>query len=213
MKDGNNAQDSNQLGKGEFGVLLLVLLGVSGFLGFMSSGFEETQFATGAGDRALTALGTLFIIALFVERAQQVYISAWRKLGREQIEDKISRLQEKIAEESDPQNGSDFREELAELKRGLLEYRHRTRQLAFLGGITLGILISLAGPRILAEVVVVYGPMGAWQAPIFNGMDILITGGLIGGGSDGIHKLVTLITDFLDKTRERTRSAPKNQEG
>lgn len=71
----------SQLGKGEFGVLLLALLGVIGLLGFLSRGFEETQFATGAGDKALTTLGTLFIIALFVERTQQVYISAWRKLG------------------------------------------------------------------------------------------------------------------------------------
>ena len=50
--------------------------------------------------------------------------------------------------------------------------------------------------------------MGAWQATVFNGMDILITGGLIGGGSEGIYKLVTLITDFLDTTRAKT----KNQE-
>ena len=75
MSTGNNSQNSSQLGcKGVFEVLLFALLVVTALLGFLSIGFEETEFATDAGSKSLTALGTLFIIALFVERAQQVYI-------------------------------------------------------------------------------------------------------------------------------------------
>ena len=48
----------------------------------------------------------------------------------------------------------------------------------------------------------VYGEMGPWQAALYHSSDILITGGLLGGGSEGIHKLIALITDFLDMTRE-----------
>jgi hypothetical protein len=30
---------------------------------------------------------------------------------------------------------------------------------------------------------------------------VVITAGLIGGGSDGIHKLVSVVTDYLDAAR------------
>ena len=169
---------------------------VAGFLGYLSAGFESTPFQENAGDKALTALGTLLIIALFVERAQQVYISAWRTLGREQLDAEIAELQK---------TGSDAGR-LRELESTRLEYRHKTRQMAFLGGMILGVLISFAGPRILAEVMSVSQTLKAWQATVFHGVDILITGGLIGGGSEGIHKLVTLITDFLDQTRARAKA-------
>ena len=208
MNTENDSQNSGKLGrKGTFGFLLLVLLIITVWLGSLSKEFEEVKFASDAGDKSLTALGTLFIIALFVERAQEVYISAWRKLGREKIDADIAQLKEQI---KNTQAADDKKKgKLKGLEGKLLEYRHGTRQIAFLGAMILGVLISLAGPRILAEVVVVHGDMGAWQVAVFNGMDILITGGLIGGGSEGIHKLVKLITDFLDATRAKT----KNQEG
>ena len=70
----------------------------------------------------------------------------------------------------------------------------------------LGVLISFAGPRILAQVMAGSESLQSWQAVVFHGVDILVTGGLIGGGSEGIHKLVTLITDFLDQTRARAKA-------
>ncbi len=189
MDEGN---DSKAFGWSVLGLATLV----AGLLGWVSAGFAPIPFEESPGGKALTALGTLLIIALFVERAQQVYISAWRTLGREQIDAEIAELQK---------TGSDAAR-LRELQSTRLEYRHKTRQMAFLGGMILGILISFAGPRILAEVMSVSQSMETWQATIFHGVDILITGGLIGGGSEGIHKLVTLITDFLDQTRARAKA-------
>ena len=101
---------------------------------------------------------------------------------------------------------ANFREKLELQKNNLADYRHETRKIALLGGMALGLLISFIGPRILAEVIVVHGDMGFWQATFFNGADILITGGLIGGGSEGIHKVIALLTDFLDKTRQNVRN-------
>ena len=46
------------------------------------------------------------------------------------------------------------------------------------------------------------------QGDLLNMADILVTGGLLGGGSDGIHKLVSVITDFLDKTRQNINAPP-----
>ena len=189
--------EENNSKSGAFGWSVLVITAiVAGLLGLLSTGFTPTPFEENSGEQALTALGTLLIIALFVERAQQVYISAWRTLGREQIDADIAELQ---------RTGGDA-DRLRELESKRLEYRHKTRQMAFLGGMILGVLISFAGPRILAEVMLGSESLQSWQAVVFHGVDILVTGGLIGGGSEGIHKLVTLITDFLDQTRARTKA-------
>jgi hypothetical protein len=34
-----------------------------------------------------------------------------------------------------------------------------------------------------------------------------LTAAIIGGGSDGIHKMVSVITDFLDVTRKKVQAA------
>lgn len=200
----------SRLKKTNWTVYLFLGVGAIAFvLGAISISFEESQFATNAGDKALTALGTLFIIALFVERAQQVYISAWRGLGRARIDRRIAGFEAALAiarRGGMTDKAAEFRKNLELQKDNLADYRQETRKIAFLGGMALGILISFIGPRILAEVIVVHGDMGFWQATFFNGADILITGGLIGGGSEGIHKVVALLTDFLDKTRQNVRN-------
>ena len=53
---------------------------------------------------------------------------------------------------------------------------------------------------------------GLGQAPIFHGVDILITGGLLGGGSQGIHKIIALITDFVDVTRAKVKQKHSSHE-
>ena len=67
----------------------------------------------------------------------------------------------------------------------------------------IGIVIAWVGPRILGEIVSFNADLDGLHGVLFHSVDILITGGLIGGGSEGIHKVVVLITDFLDRTRER----------
>lgn len=189
-------------------MLNAVFLVVTGILGLIAFHFEEIEIATNAGERALNALSALFIIALFVERAQQVYISAWRGLGRARIDQRISGAEQalRIARENRLSGrAAEMRGKLEKYKHDLADYRHETRKIAFAGGMILGLIIALVGPRILSEVIVVHGDMNHYQGTIFNGIDILITGGLIGGGAEGIHKVVSLLTDFLDKTRENVQ--------
>jgi hypothetical protein len=37
-------------------------------------------------------------------------------------------------------------------------------------------------------------------------LDILISGGIIGGGSDAIHKMMNVITGFFDATAEKLKT-------
>ena len=43
------------------------------------------------------------------------------------------------------------------------------------------------------------------QRFIFGLLDVFLTGGLIAGGSDGIHKIAQVFYDFMDATAERAR--------
>ena len=43
------------------------------------------------------------------------------------------------------------------------------------------------------------------QGLVFRCVDVLLTGGLIAGGSDGIHKITQLATTFFEETRNGIR--------
>jgi hypothetical protein len=36
-------------------------------------------------------------------------------------------------------------------------------------------------------------------------MDVLLTGMLLGGGADGLHKLVSIFTNFMDSTAQQAK--------
>ncbi len=141
---------------------------------------------------AVTQLGILYIVALFVERALEVLIKAWRQGGRIHLEGEIR-------SESDDQVKAGKEKQLEQYKAG-------TQRRALLGGVTLGILVSLAGVRLLGPIFDVSGSAtSGFQAAVFQFADIVITAGLIAGGSTTIHELMALIDDFLKASRKRAK--------
>jgi len=142
---------------------------------------------------ALVQLGVLYVIALFVERSLEVLIKAWRQGGKSRIKEKV-----RTAAESDR----------AAVETELQEYRAGTQKRALLLGLTLGIMVSLSGVRLLG---VLFDPGGAtapFQQAVFHFTDVVLTAGLIGGGSATIHELMALIDDFLKTSRKRARNSP-----
>jgi hypothetical protein len=39
-----------------------------------------------------------------------------------------------------------------------------------------------------------------WQRPLFTSVDVVVTGAVIGGGADGLHKIVKVFTTFFETT-------------
>ena len=140
---------------------------------------------------ALTQLGVLYIVALFVERALEVLIKAWRGEGKIRLEQQLN-----AAAVDDPTRITDKLE----------EYRAGTQRRALLVGLTLGILVSVSGVRLLAPIFQFDGAIGwTFQKAVFYFTDIVITAGLIAGGSSSIHELMALIDDFLKASRKRAK--------
>jgi hypothetical protein len=46
---------------------------------------------------------------------------------------------------------------------------------------------------------------GRTQRMLFNSMDVILTGALLGGGAEGPHKLVSVFTNFLDTTATKAK--------
>ncbi|MCY4560221.1 MAG: hypothetical protein OXF79_28460 [Chloroflexi bacterium] len=142
---------------------------------------------------ALTQLGILYIVALFVERALEVLIKAWRQGGRILLEEEVR---------SEPDDQAKVRKE-----KELEQYKAGTQRRALLAGFTLGILVSLAGVRLLGPIFDVSGgTTSEFQTAVFQFADIVITAGLIAGGSATIHELMALIDDFLKASRKRAKA-------
>ncbi|MDA2937081.1 hypothetical protein MYX75_02310 [Acidobacteria bacterium AH-259-A15] len=165
--------------------------------------FDRLNFKPVSAESMIDLLTPLFIIALFLERAQEVFVKAWRRPKREMLEREVKTAQEMMeqAGEEDQQARQAFYKAVHELS----EYKAATGRRAFLLGLAGGIIISLVGVRVLHPLTDVGLLERGFQTKMFNAVDVFLTGGLLGGGSEGIHKVVALITDFFDRTREGLR--------
>ena len=153
----------------------------------------------GLGD-LLQRLTPLFVIALFVERAIEVFVSPWR--SREEAILRAVRKSPlgKLAEEED---------------RKLTTYKAETKRIAFAAGVGIGVIVSAVGVRAFASFVdpdQIVGLAG-WQRPLFMTVDVIITGLVIGGGADGIHKIVKVFTSFLDSVAAANEAREERGQG
>jgi hypothetical protein len=147
---------------------------------------------------ALKILGTLFIVTAFVERAVQVILGIWVEPGKVEIKGKISAAKANRAVSAVPDA-----EEVAQTL-ALEKYRGATGKLAFTLALFMGIAVSWIGVRSLRALIdpVSYDELGTdMQRHVFTFVDVLITGALIAGGSNGMHELMQTIVEFFNKLR------------
>jgi len=97
---------------------------------------------------------------------------------------------------------------LAAARSAVSEHRSKTQRNAFLGGLALGVVVSALGVRILGLFVdpAVFGSLPAAQQGWFNAADVVLSGAVLGGGADGLHKLVSVFTNYLDTVTQGQRS-------
>ena len=158
-------------------------------------------------------LGILFVIALFLERALEVFITTWRGPEADSLELDVQAARsvaETKAKANPPVSPQALDEATAALKaaqKAEIAYRSGTQRLALWTGLILGVLISAIGFRTLGHLIDAesFSQMPSLQKAVFKVMDCLITGGLIGGGSEGIHKLTQVYTEFMDASANHFR--------
>jgi hypothetical protein len=122
----------------------------------------------------------LILVALFVERALEIVIKGLYGQGEEML-----RHQAKANPAMEAHR---------------VQYKAHTRKVAFTTALLMCIAIAAVGVRALGQLVdpAVLETLTGTQRAVFASIDIMLTGTLLAGGADGLHKLVTLFTNTLD---------------
>lgn len=136
-------------------------------------------------------LTTFFFVALIAERFVEVLIGASRKAGRQKFEIAIAN------------------EAALEIKKqleiDLSEYRAETAKQAVRISYVIGIFIAIAGFRVLNALVDTQVPNDV----LFNAVDIILTGGLIAGGSKGVNGITSLMDSYVNRAKTPIEGGPQ----
>jgi len=154
-------------------------------------------------------LGYLMLMSLFVERTIEVFLSAWRSAGADQLDREITETGKRIVESSATSldNGDlpQLKKELRSLDMKRTEYRADSRYISQWLGLGIGVLVALVGVRTLGNIVVVSGA-SELQVGIFVIVDIVLTGAVLAGGSEAINKIMKVYNSFMISTAEKAKS-------
>lgn len=136
-------------------------------------------------------LAPLMLVSIFIERSLEVFITAWRG-GKE------TELQRDVDKQTQLAGGDLAKlDKVQKAQDTLSQYKSQTAQLALPAALVLGILISALGIRGLGNFVdksSFHGQQQSW----FTVADVLLTGSLVGGGSDVVHQVIHAFTNFLN---------------
>lgn len=184
-------------------ILLVLVIGGSILQLWTGGGFIALAFASLSVTEVVARMTPLFVTAAFIERAVEVVVTPWRDSDANQLELRLK--------EAHPI-------QVPGLRIALNDYKSTTQGIAFMIALIMGVLVSLIGVRGIEAFlepdfwknVMKESPPPAvmLQYHLFTVVDVLITGALLAGGADGIHKVTSLITDFLNSTRDKVNGSP-----
>jgi hypothetical protein len=176
-------------------------------------------------DEVIQLLTGIAMIALFLERALEVFITTWRGPGSSEKEQDIEKAKdaaEKILAEIEKSVGLSQMEidaKKVQYNQALLEqqnaegvqciYKSQTKRIALWSSLIFGLAVSVVGVRSLEPLTnpEMFKSITDFQRAAFHVVDVLLTGGLIAGGSEGIHKITAIFTEFFEKTRSNIKNS------
>jgi hypothetical protein len=139
--------------------------------------------------KVLAALGGIFVIVLLVERSMEIVVSIWRQAPTDQLKEELSALM------ADPAKAADATAKAKELTK----YQAETKGFSLLVGFALSIVVCSAGVGLLGEII----DITKGNKYFLRGVDIVLTSGLIAGGSDALHQFVRALETFFTKSKEK----------
>jgi hypothetical protein len=165
-------------------------------------------------DEISQVLSLLFVISLLLERSLEIFVTTWRDPDELALTFALNEAKAALTacQEADPPHPDALDAALAQVRTCQKErsrYRAETTRIALWSALILGLLISASGVRSLTILVDIEQAQ-PFQTIMVELVDVLLTGGLIAGGSDGVHKLLQVVTNFLDSTSDRVKqNSPK----
>lgn len=150
--------------------------------------------------------GLLILMALFVERATEVLVNMRRGEGRAKVDADVQKSQADLDQarqnaEQDATKSGDVQpaiDALAVQQGQLTVFKKQTNVEASVPSVILGLLIVLAGVRSIGMFVDISVITDKNQQVLLLLVDIYLTGFLIGGGADGIHKILNAFIKYFN---------------
>ena len=176
-----------------FLVVLLAALGLAAVKTTIPTALALKSFEP---QSVLGLLTWLFTVALFVERAVEVIVMVLRDAEADALQARVDAAQKAAT------LGPAMTQVLTDASEALGSYRATTKEIALCVGLMLGCLVSLAGVRALGGIVA--APVGD---PLFTVVDVLVTGAMLAGGSEGIHQMVNVFSNFMTSLAAKAKTS------
>lgn len=175
-------------------LVILILATVLGLLYFGKLTFLPFEPFTESD--VLAIVTSLFVVAIFMERSVEAILIPVRTPDRKKIEQELAVVRQ--AAETDDSKKT----ELLTKEQELDNYKLVTAKHALWISFGFGLLISLVGVRTLAGLVepTAFSQLGEMHRAMFSFVDIVLTGGVIAGGSAAIDKIGRKISENLKLT-------------
>lgn len=194
MKDYINYLSNTKIIKG-----IIVLFALTVIFGYLTNSTLSGSVVFKIGEKSPDYLGLLMhlgVLALITERFVEIFTAVLRKPGRVKLEGKI-----RIAHDD---NAKSIENEKLE------EYSAQTGAFAMSISFITGLIISAVGVRILGQLFEVASLGSGVQVNYFNAIDIIITAGLIAGGSKGVNALTSSMGGVFDAMKYQSRVTQEN---
>lgn len=115
----------------------------------------------------------MFILAVLIERSVEVYLNATDQDGKTIV---------------DPRGG------------GVL-VQTNAKQPSMVAALVLSILVAISGVRIIETLVTFNGGTDMLKSIVWNGIDIMVSAGMMAGGADLFHKVAEVLSGGLKRLR------------
>jgi hypothetical protein len=172
------------------------MIAVAGLLGVWT--FSATPFVSDVTGAATKLIASLLIVTLFTERSLAA-INAAVFGPVEKME--ISRLRDlEVRIESGAADGPSLLDQVKVIRDKLAEISGKQERVRVVIGFVFAVLISSAGIRTLSALLMVDGAGGladGEQKDFAHAIDIILTAGLIAGGSNGLNQLLQIIRNGM----------------
>lgn len=162
----------------------------------------------------LQLLSGLFVVSLLLERSLEVFVTAWRGPHTAELDLTVGKQRNQLEEikKVAANDATAAAAALAQAEEERTNYKSDTQRAALWSGLTFGLLVSAVGVRSLQALVdgAALSKASHLQVVGFHLMDALLTGGLIAGGSEGIHKITQVFTNYMESSAKRIKDAGAN---
>jgi hypothetical protein len=152
----------------------------------------------------LAIITSLFIVSIFMERTVETLLTPVRAPDRQKIEHAIEDLKKEIEELKGKTQSTDSKDKELHMQQHELDiYNLTTARRGYWISFMLGIVISFFGVRTLAGLIELDDlnkllKEHQYYFGCFTFVDVVLTGGVIAGGSAAIDRIARTISQFLN---------------